>query len=166
MSAEAQFDEFVASRSRALLRSAYLLTGDWGQAQDLVQTALIATWRRWDGLQRPDAPFAYVSKVMTTTFLSWRRRRWHGEHPTALLPERAAATDLAESAAVRDDVRQALLALPPRQRAVVVLRFLLDLSEAQTAAALGCAPGTVKSQTAKALATLRTSPALLEELHP
>lgn len=159
VSAEAQFDGFVAARSRSLLRSAFLLTGDWATAQDLVQTALVKTWQRWDRLERQDAPEAYVVRVMTSTFLSWRRRRWHGEHAVALLPD-VSLQDHADQAALRDDVARALRCLPPRQRAVIVLRFLLDLSESQTAAALGCAPGTVKSQTSKALATLRASTAL------
>lgn len=160
MSAPEGFAELVATRSAALVRSAWLLTGDEAAAQDLVQTALAATWVRWGRLRDPGAAEAYVRRVMLSTFLSWRRRRWHGEVPTAAPPDHAAAGDPFEAVELRAAVVAALARLPRRQRAVIDLRYVEDLTEAQAAQALGCAIGTVKSQSAKALATLRASPEL------
>lgn len=154
------FREFVAARSPALVRSAWLLTGNEAEAQDLVQAALAKTWVRWPRLARQDAPEAYVRRVMVSTFLSWTRRRSRGELAVAALPERSDPRDPFAEADVRRAVRAALRTLPPRQRAVVALRYVDDLTEAQTAEALGCSVGTVKSQCAKALARLRGSPAL------
>ena len=146
------FDEFVATRSRALLRTAYLLTGDHGLAEDLLQTALAKCWFSWGRIDGPPEP--YVRRALATTYATWWRRRWRGEQPTGNLPDRG---DPAATAPVddRDALWRALGALPRRQRAVVVLRYYEDLSEAETASALGISTGTVKSQAAKALATLR-----------
>jgi RNA polymerase sigma-70 factor (sigma-E family) len=154
------FGEFVALRSPALLRTAWLLTGDWASAQDLVQEALIRTWSRWSRVRRRDAPEVYVRKVMLSTYLSWRRRRSHGEVPIERLPDVAEARDEFGEADLRQVVQSALAALAPRQRAVVVLRFFDDLTEAQAADTLGCSVGTVKSQSSKALAHLRAHPDL------
>jgi RNA polymerase sigma-70 factor (sigma-E family) len=154
------FREFVATRSAALVRSAWLLTGNEASAQDLVQTALAKTWVRWPTVIRQDAPEAYVKRVMVSTYLTWRRRRWHGERSVAVLPDRIEAPDEFAMADLRGAVGDALAALPPRQRAVVVLRFFDDLTEAATAEVLGCSIGTVKSQAAKALASLRGHPQL------
>jgi RNA polymerase sigma-70 factor (ECF subfamily) len=151
------FRQFVVARQRALLRSAWLLTGDWAAAEDLVQTALMRTWPKWRRLDTPDAAEAYVRRVMVNAFISSRRRRWHGEIPTESLPDTATAYDDVE---LRHLVAAAVHVLPPKQRAVVVLRFFDDLTESQTAAVLGIAVGTVKSQTAKAFATLRRYPQL------
>jgi RNA polymerase sigma-70 factor (sigma-E family) len=159
--AEDEFRAFVAGRQRALLRTAWLLTADWALAEDLVQTALMRTWPKWRRLEGTVAAEAYVRRVMLNAFLSGTRRRWRGEVPTALLPETSSA-DLTAEADLRHVVAAAVQALPPRQRAVVALRFFDDLTEAQTAAALGIAVGTVKSQTAKAFATLRRHPQLDE----
>lgn len=149
------FRDFVVERSPALVRSAWLLTGSEANAQDLVQTALAKTWVRWGRVTRQDAPEAYVRRVMLSTYLTWRRRRWRDEVAAGRLPERADARDVFAEADVRQSVSEALHLLPRRQRAVVVLRFFDDLTEAQAADALGCSVGTVKSQTAKALAKLR-----------
>jgi RNA polymerase sigma-70 factor (sigma-E family) len=154
------FRDFVAARSPALVRSAFLLTGNEATAQDLVQTALATTWSRWSRLARQDAPEAYVRRVMVTTYLSWHRRRWTGEVAVAEMPDRTDAHDAFAEADLRRSVGEALRTLPRRQRAVVVLRFFDDLTEAQAAEALGCSVGTVKSQTAKALANLRACRAL------
>ena len=159
MDADTDFREFVAARQRALLRGAWLLTGDWASAEDLVQTALVRSWPHWRRLPDHDAAEAYVRRVMLNTFSSWWRRRWRGETPTAELPERPAADAFGDSD-VRDALVGAVRLLPRRQRAVVVLRYFDDLTEAQAAEALGCSVGTVKSQTAKALATLRRDPRL------
>jgi RNA polymerase sigma-70 factor (sigma-E family) len=146
------FDEFVATRSPALLRTAYLLTGDHGLAEDLLQTALAKCWFAWGRIDGPPEP--YVRRALATTYATWWRRRWRGERPTGELPDRGdpAATTSVDD---RDALWRALGALPRRQRAVVVLRYYEDLSEAETASALGISTGTVKSQAAKALSALR-----------
>lgn len=154
------FAEFVAARSGALLRTAWLLTGDAGRAEDLLQTALAATWRRWRIALAEGNPEAYVRRVLVTTYVSWWRRKWRGEVPTAFPPESADRADPAAAAADRDAVRRALARLSRQQRAVVVLRYAEDLSVEETARLLGCSPGTVKVQAARALATLRADPTL------
>lgn len=153
------FAEFVRRESRALTRAAWLLEGDRGRAEDLVQTALLKTWRRWMHLGEPETAAAYVRRVMVTTFLSWRRRRWTSEQPVAVLPE-TVVDDGSDAVVLRRLVLADLDRLPPRQRAVVVLRYLLDLDERATAVAMGCSVGTVKTHHARALAALRKSQAL------
>ena len=156
------FREFVANRSRALLRTAWLLTGDWSLAQDLVQTALAKTWPAWGRIRRTDDPEVYVRRVLVTTYATWWRRRWRGEAPHDVLPERPATGDAYDEADRRAVVATALAGLSRGQRAVIVLRYFDDLTEAQTAAALGCSVGTVKSQHSRALAVLRSSQPLAE----
>lgn len=151
---EEEFREFVAARSAALLRTAYLLAGDWGTAEDLLQTALTKTYLAWKRLGEIEAVEPYARRVLINTATSWWRRRWHGERPTEVLPE-PAAPDQIEQQLERDALWQHVRKLPVRQRAVLVLRFYEDLSEAQTAALLNISPGTVKSQTFRALNTLR-----------
>lgn len=158
----AGFSDFVAGWSQPLLRAGWLLTGDWGHAEDLVQTALVATWRRWSALERQDAPQLYARRVMVTTYLRWRRRRWNGEVATGVLPDRGGGAEVFGAVDVRESLLQSLGALSPRQRAVVVLRYFLDLTEAQTALALGCSVGAVKTQTARALTKLRRTPGLAD----
>jgi RNA polymerase sigma-70 factor (sigma-E family) len=153
--------EFIAARSPSLLRTAWLLTGDVGRAEDLLQTVLARVWNRWPQISRGDDPEAYLRRVLYTTYLTWWRRRWRGEVPTAEPPDGADLLDLADSSAARDAVRRALARLSDRQRAVVVLRFVEDRSVAETAALLGCTDGTVKTQTSRALAVLRTDTDLL-----
>lgn len=153
-SLEEEFREFVAARSGALLRTAYLLAGDWATAEDLLQTALTKTYLAWKRLGRIEAVEPYTRRVLVNTATSWWRRRWHGEKPTEVLPERP-GPDRHEEAIERDALWQHVRTLPVRQRAVLVLRFYEDLSEAQTAELLDISPGTVKSQTARALSTLR-----------
>jgi len=151
----ADFAEFAAARAQALHRAAYLMVGDAQLAQDLVQEALTKTYVAWPRLRDPSKAEAYCRKAITTTAISWfRRRGWNNERPTERLPD--AGTGSATDAFVeRAAVWSALTALPPRQRAAVVLRFYEDLTEAQTAEAMGCAVGTVKSQVSAALSTLR-----------
>lgn len=152
------FAAFVHARGPALRRTAFLLTGDWSAAEDLVQTALAKSYLRWRRI-RHDDPEGYVRRIIVTTHATWWRRRWRGETPTAEVPDRAAGD---EWHAVDDRLAlaSALTRLTPRQRAVIVLRFHEDLTEVAAAAALGCSVGTVKSQTSKALARLRADPAL------
>lgn len=147
------FDEFVAARSGALLRTAYLLTRDHALAEDLLQTALTKAWFSWGRIDGNHE--SYVRKILVNTYSSWWRRKWNGEHATDELPEAAATDQHADT-----DLWTALGRLPRRQRAVVVLRYFDDLTEAETARLLGCSVGTVKSQTAKAFAKLRIDPAL------
>lgn len=144
------FEEFVAARRQALLRTAYLLTGDHGHAEDLVQLALVKSWPRWSRIA--DRPEPYVRTVLAREATNrWRGRRWR-EVSTGTLPERAAAEqDLTD----RELLRRALLRLSPRQRAVVVLRYFDDLTEQQTAEVLGIGLGTVKSHGRDALDRLR-----------
>jgi RNA polymerase sigma-70 factor (sigma-E family) len=147
---QAGFEAFVAARRPALLRTAYLLTGSHADAEDLVQAALVKAVPHWRRIA--DRPEPYLRQVLARESVSrWRRRRWR-ETARATLPERAAdGPDLAQ----RETLRRALAALAPRQRAVVVLRYYEDLTERETAAVLGIAVGTVKSQAREALARLR-----------
>ncbi|WP_344942513.1 SigE family RNA polymerase sigma factor [Terrabacter ginsenosidimutans] len=156
------FDDFVATRSTRLLRTAYLLTHDRALAEDLVQTSLAKAWFSWGRIE--GRPEAYVRRIMVNTYSSWWRRRWNGEEATADLPERGAGQGFRPGEDVRVDDRtdlwRALARLPRRQRAVVVLRFYEDLSEAETADIMQCSVGTVKSQASRALAKLRVDPSL------
>jgi RNA polymerase sigma-70 factor (sigma-E family) len=152
------FAEFVATRSGALLRSAWLLTGDEGKAEDLLQTVLAKAWRRWSSID--GAPEAYVRRALFTTYVSAWRRRWRAELPVAAPPEPAHRRDLAAESANRDAVRRALARLSRQQRAVVVLRYVEDLSVERTAELLGCSAATVKVQAHRALKSLRADPDL------
>ena len=150
------FADFVAARSASLQRAAYLMVGDVGLAQDLVQEALTKTYVAWPKLRDPANADAYTRKAITTTAITWfRRKSWAGERATGVLPERSGGGH-ADEVAVRTSLMQALGQLPPRQRAVIVLRYYEDLTEAQAAAVLGCAVGTVKSQASAGLAKLRS----------
>ena len=156
------FAQFVMARERALQRTAVLLTGDWALAEDLVQTALIQSWPRWERIQRRGDPEVYVRRVMVNTWMAWSRRRWRGEKPAAAVPDSRAPGDVAAEVTVRMAVRDALGSLTRRQRAVLVLRVFDDLSEAQVADLLDCPLGTVKSAMSRALAKLREDPRLAE----
>ncbi|MFC4912534.1 SigE family RNA polymerase sigma factor [Actinomadura gamaensis] len=158
------FAEFVAARSPSLLRTAWLLTGDSGLAEDLLQTVLARVWWRWPRICAGGDPESYLRRVLYTTYLTWWRRRWRGELPSARPPDAADRADLADDSAARDAVRRALARLTARQRAVVVLRFVEDRSVAETAAILGCTTGTVKTQTSRALNALRADADLLSLL--
>lgn len=144
------FTEFVHTRYASLLRTAYLLTGHAQDAEDLVQTTLVKVVPHWRRIA--DNPEGYVRRAMVNENVSrWRRRRWR-ERTTDTLPEQLAhEPDRAELIAVRD----ALRTLAPRQRAVLVLRYYEGLTEAEIAATLGIATGTVKSQARDGLARLR-----------
>lgn len=144
------FEEFVAARRAALLRTAFLLTGQHDDAEDLVQVALVKAVPRWARIA--DDPEPYVRRILVNENISrWRGRRWR-EHATGTVPDRPApGADLDG----REVLRAALQQLAPRQRAVIVLRYYEDLTERQTADLLGIRPGTVKSQARDALARLR-----------
>jgi len=151
-----EFAVFVAARYRALVRTGLLLTGDDGHAEDLAQSALIRTYLAWGRLRQPASAEAYARTTLVRLALRARKRRWTSEFAAARLPEAPAGggngtqpDDLAL------DVRRALAALPADQRAVLVLRYLDDQSEAETARLLGISRGTVKSRAARGLARLR-----------
>lgn len=150
----AAFTEFAGLRATALQRTAYLMVGDLQLAQDLVQEALTKTYVAWPRLRDPQNAEAYARRVLTTTAIDWFRRRSSAERPTDTMPERRTAMPDVDTRLV---LWEAVQALPPRQRAAVVLRFYEDLTEAQTAAAMECAVGTVKSQVSVALAKLRAA---------
>jgi RNA polymerase sigma-70 factor (sigma-E family) len=146
----AGFEEFVAARRPALLRTAYLLTGSHADAEDLVQVALVKVVPHWKRIA--DRPEPYVRQVLARESVSrWRRRRWR-ETSTGQQQERAATVPDVDQ---RLALRQALGSLAPRQRAVIVLRYYEDLTEKETASVLGIAVGTVKSQARDGLARLR-----------
>lgn len=153
-SQRADFVEFATARSRALQRAAYLMVGDPGLAQDLVQEALTKTYLAWPRLRDAGNAEAYTRKAITSTAISWFRRKAWTERPAAELPESGRPsheTTVAESSWLW----AAMLELPVRQRAAIVLRYYEDLTEAQTAEAMGCAVGTVKSQVSAGLTKLR-----------
>lgn len=158
--ADGDFDDFVSSRGPALLRTAYLLTGDRHLAEDLMQAALAKTYRHWSRVSA-GSPEAYVRQAMVRENISWWRRRGNAEVVVAEVPE---------SAGPREDVDRrlaldaALRQLTPQQRAVLVLRYYADLTERQTADSLGCSVGTVKSHAHRALARLREVGPELAEL--
>ncbi|WP_034263439.1 SigE family RNA polymerase sigma factor [Actinospica robiniae] len=158
---EREFRDFVASRSKSLLHTAYLLTGDWEQGRDLLQTALAGTARRWARLHDRQSPEAYVRRALYHAHIDrFRRPGWGRETATAEPPERApsgAGLDHADAVAQRRDLVAALRRLPKRQRAIVVLRYFEDRPDAEIADLLGISAGTVRSQTHKALTTLRVS---------
>jgi RNA polymerase sigma-70 factor (sigma-E family) len=132
------------------------MVGDSQLAQDLVQEALTKTYVAWPRLRDPANAEAYCRKAITTTAISWfRRKGWNNERPTEYLPESSASAGHETAVAEHDAVWGALQDLPPRQRAALVLRFYEDLTEAQTAEAMGCAVGTVKSQVSAGLKKLR-----------
>lgn len=156
----AGFREFVFARSPALLRTAWMLTGDGALAEDLLQTALARTWPHWQRIA-DGQPEAYVRTVMVRTNSSWRARRWTGERPSSDVLVDAGSGRLHPDENARADDRVLLAAalgsLPVGQRQAVVLRFFDDLSVEAVAQIMGCSTGTVKSQTAKGLAKLRAA---------
>jgi RNA polymerase sigma-70 factor (sigma-E family) len=148
------FSELVATRSAALFRTAFVVVGDHQLAQDLLQEALVKAYVAWPRLRDVTRAEAYVRRTIVTTAISWRRRRSFHEHPIALVPD-ARNADETERLATHDVLWEQVRSLPPRQRAALVLRYYEDLSEAETAALLGCSVGTVKSQVSAALGKLR-----------
>jgi RNA polymerase sigma-70 factor (sigma-E family) len=155
--AEDRFREFVAERWVALLRTAYLLTGDYGHAEDLVQTALIRVHRHWGKVERAESPEAYVRKIMVTAHTDWWRRFGSRERAERLTPEfdDLSTVDAYASVELRDELWAALQSLPAKMRAALVLRYFEDLGEAETARILDCSVGTVKSQTSRGLQRLQ-----------
>ncbi|MEU0986117.1 SigE family RNA polymerase sigma factor [Streptomyces sp. NPDC005953] len=151
---DGDFEAFVAARGPRLLRMAWLLTGDAHLAEDLLQTVLAKVWPNWSKISR-EHPEAYIRKALVHTHASWWRRRWRGEVPHGDLPDSVTAIDAYANVDLEQSLAMAIRSLPVRQRAIVVLRYFEDMSVEDTAATLGCATGTVKSQSSKALRTLR-----------
>ena len=143
------FEEYCAARGKALLRVAYALTGNLADAEDLLQTALLKSYRHWSRIDEPDA---YVRKAMVRTHVGRRRRR---EYATADLPETAAPATRDGHTEARDEVLRMLASLGARQRTILVLRYMLDLPDAAIAAELGITESTVRTQAFRALAKLR-----------
>ena len=156
------FDTFVRTRLHALLRYATVVTGDPALAEDVVQDVLVKACTRWRSVAATDHPEAYVRRMVVNEYVSWRRR-WHvrtttprdGATLAALGDSRSAAADTADQHALRDDLQQRLRRLPPRQRAVLVLRYYEGLDDEAIAAVLGVRPVTVRSTASRALAALR-----------
>lgn len=164
-----EFGAFVARRRPMLLRAARSMTPSPNDAEDLLQTALVKTFQAWDRIADPDSIEAYLRRVLINTRTSlWRHRRLVDEFLTDQVPELPGPTggDPAEQQAQRDAVWSAVLRLPARQRAMIVLRYYEDLTEAQTAAVLGVSRGTVKSSVSRALAKLRAEPELSHQAWP
>ena len=165
---DAEFVDFVEARWAALYRTALLLVGDHGLAEDLVQTALVRTYASWHRIRAQEATEAYTRTILVRTATSWfRRKGWRNERATLDLPESALA-DATSETVQRLWLTRELDRLPARQRAAIVLRFYEDLSVADTAAVMGCPEGTVKSHTHHALAALRqvlTEPSTQETYH-
>ena len=154
MDRDEDFAEFVAARWGSLYRLAYLLTASPTGAEDLLQTTLEKAYMNWARIGRMEYAEAYVRRMLANISVSSRRRAWIGEQPWDELPE--TVDDSAEVPVLDRHLFWPLVcALPPRQRAVIVLRYYEDLTEAQIAGVLGCAPGTVKSQAAAAIGALR-----------
>ncbi len=149
-----EFRDYVRARRRALLRTAYLLTGNQADAEDLVQSALAKTYLAWDRIEDRGALDGYVRRAIVNTHISWWRRRRLQEYPTDELPDQAVA-DHATSSDLQETLRRAVDRLPQRMRVAVMLRYYDDMTEAEVAEVLGVSLGTVKSTVARAVARLR-----------
>ena len=154
MSIDADFAELYAATRPRLVRTAYVVTGDAALAEDALQTAFVQAYRSWARVSRADDPIAYVRRMVVNAAIAQTRKpHWRRERLTDLLPEQQRGTAVEATGA--DEVWEAVQRLAPRQRAVVVLRYYEGLSEREIADALGCSPGTVKSQASNALTRLR-----------
>ena len=153
---EAEFVEFAQGVRGRLRRTAYLMCGDWDQASDFVQEGLVRVYVAWPRLNRAGREYAYARQAVVSAFLDHARRLSSSEVPVEPDPHRASTEDVAGAVTTREALMLALSELPSRQRACVVLRYFEDLSVAEAAAALGCSEGTVKSQTSRALFSLRS----------
>ena len=149
------FEDYVAARGRALERYAFVLSGDAETAQDLVQTALLKAYRRWRRVTAAEHPDAYVRRIVTTSYLDWRRRRGRGDEPVGEVPDVASGSDLADAVVRRDELRRALGTLTPQQRAVLVLRHYEGYDDAAIAAVLNCGEGTVRTHASRGAERLR-----------
>jgi RNA polymerase sigma-70 factor (sigma-E family) len=149
------FREYALARKAALLRTAYLLSGDWHRAEDIVSTSMVklyTSWRKTSAVEHLDA---YVRRIVVRVWLDETRRPWRREHSAAALPDLMTGDSTAEPTARRADLHRLLAQMPARQRAVLVLRFYDDLSVEQTAGILRCSEGAVKTLTVRALDSIR-----------
>ena len=154
---EESFRRFAVEHAARLRRSAYLCCGDWHLAEDLMQSTLIKIYRHWTRVEKDESLASYSRTVLLRTWLDEKRRPWRREQATEELPELPTAEEFAVVG--RAQLLDLLDGLPPKRRAVVVLRLYCDLSVEETAEILGCTVGTVKSQTARGLDTLRANAA-------
>ncbi|WP_026877038.1 SigE family RNA polymerase sigma factor [Jiangella gansuensis] len=154
---EASYREFVGARRRTLLRTAFLLTGDWHAAEDVVQETLAKVYVSWRKVRRREDAVGYARRTLLNAYIDSTRRPWRREHAVDTVPDRVGHGDPADLGApdTRDRLMAALARVPARQRAVLVLRFWEDLSVEQVAELLDCSSGNVKSQTARGLERLR-----------
>lgn len=159
------FEEWARSRLAELLRFAMVLCCDRGVAEDTVQEVLIKAHRGWDRIRRADSPDAYVHRMIVNEYLTWRRK-WSRYVPSAEIEPQRAEPDPAEQHADRAELVAELAKLPPRQRAVIALRYYAGLSDTEIAAALSCRPATVRSQASRALAKLRVELAHTDHPEP
>ncbi len=165
---EQEFAEYFAVRRDAVRRTAYLMCGDWHRADDLAQTAFVALHRRWHKIRDREALDAYVRRTVVRAVIDESRRPWRRERFTDQLPDTpTTAADIGDAVATRHVLLDGLRKVPPRQRAVLVLRFLEGLDVAAAAKVLRCTEGTVKSQTARGLEALRAELGdVLDDLRP
>lgn len=155
---EQQFAEYFAAKRDSVRRAAYLLCGDWHRADDLAQTAFVALHRRWRRIRDRAALDAYVRRTLVRAAIDESRRPWRRERHTDEVPDDVPDADpIADRVATREDLLAGLRQVPPRQRAVLVLRFFEGLDVTGVARVLGCSEGNVKSQTARGLANLRSA---------
>ncbi|GAA4854130.1 SigE family RNA polymerase sigma factor [Saccharopolyspora rosea] len=153
---EQEFAEYFVARREAVRRMAYMMCGDWHRADDHAQTAFIALHRHWRKVRDKGALDAYVRRILTRAVIDESRRPWRRERSAEKLPDRPAeSADVDESVATRQALLDGLQRVPPKQRAVLVLRFLEGLDVAGVAEVMRCSEGTVKSQCARGLAALR-----------
>lgn len=163
---EQEFAEYFAAKRDFVRRSAFLLCGDWHRADDLAQTAFVALHRKWSRIRDRASVDAYLRKTLVRAAIDESRRPWRRERQVDRLPEpEPGGTRLDDQVATRTDLINALRAVPPKQRAVLVLRYFEGLDVAAVAAAMGCSEGNVKSQTARGLAKLRTALGAEVETH-
>ncbi|UYM06777.1 SigE family RNA polymerase sigma factor [Solicola gregarius] len=151
-----EFDAFVLGAWPRLFRTAYALSGNRHDAEDMLQNAFARAYANWRRVRRADSPEAYVHRIVANETVTAWRRRWRQVERSTEAPPDTASPGHAEAVSERTAIWEAIRALPPRQRAVVVLRYYEDLSEKDIAAVLGIAPGTVKSQASHAMKTLRS----------
>lgn len=164
---EEEFAAYFAARRDVVRRTAYLVCGDWHRADDLAQTAFVALHRHWRTVRDRAALDAYVRRILVRAAVDESRRPWRRERPVAAPPEPPATPDRTDAVATRSVLVAGLQHVPPRQRAVLVLRYLEGQSVADVAVALGCSEGTVKSQAARGLAALRgVLGEVLDDLRP
>ncbi len=154
-----EFEEYVAARGRALEQYAFVLTGDRHRAQDLTQIALAKAFRRWRRVTRAEHPDAYVRRIVTNSYLDWRRRLGSTEEPVDVIPEQteSSSADPADRIVLRDELQRALITLTPHQRAVLVLQHYEGHDDAAIAAILDCGEGTVRAHASRGAQRLRAA---------